>query len=369
MLLWVLLAIMTGTAVLAVLWPLSRPSAEDTLDGDVQFYKAQLAEIERDRSRGLFGESEAQAARVEAGRRLLRASSAVRGSADATSEPALRRRRAASALALCLVPIVGLGIYGGYGSPELQGDRLTDAARLGDPQARFAGAMKRVEEHLAANPDDARGWDVVAPIYLRVGRFADALKAYSRGRATGGDNASRLLGEAEARIALAKGKITGEARELLEAVVSRESESVPARYYLALAQEQAGDREGARNAYRGLLEEAQEGGPWIALLQARLSRIGGGRTAGVPTIPTSAVTPEVGAMVGGLDERLRTSGGSEAEWSRLVRSLVVLGRRDDANDRLVKAKAALAREPGAPARLDRLAGDLGLTAVAAGRSQ
>ena len=65
-------------------------------------------------------------------------------------------------------------------------------------------------------------------------------------------------------------------------------------------------------------------------------------------------------MVGGLDERLRTSGGSEAEWARLVRSLAVLGRRDEANDRLAKAKVALAGDPGAPARLDRLAGDLGL---------
>ena len=73
---------------------------------------------------------------------------------------------------------------------------------------------------------------------------------------------------------------------------------------------------------------------------------------------------EINAMVGGLDERLRTTGGSEAEWERLVRSLVVLGRRDEASDRLAKAKAALAADPGAPARLDRLAGDLGLTGVA-----
>jgi cytochrome c-type biogenesis protein CcmH len=361
MLLWVLLAVMTGAVVTAVLWPLSKPATDPTLDGDVDFYKAQLAEIDRDRARGLIAENEAEAARTESGRRLLRATATIRESADATSEPALRRRRAASAMALCVVPIVGLGLYGGYGSPELQGQAVAAAPEIPDTQPRFEAALKRVEDHLAANPADARGWDVIAPIYLRVGRYGDALNAFSRARETGGDNASRLLGEAEARIALGQGTITAEARGLLEAVVQREPASVPARYYLALAREQAGDRDGARAAYRALIAEANSEAPWLPLLQTRLARLDHpGGVASVPTIPAVSVTPEIDAMVGGLDERLRTSGGSEAEWARLVRSLAVLGRRDEANDRLAKAKVALAGDPGAPARLDRLAGDLGL---------
>jgi cytochrome c-type biogenesis protein CcmH len=367
MLLWVLLALMTGAVVLVLLWPLSRAAATAAYDGDVEFYKGQLAEIERDQARGLIGSEDAEAARVESGRRLLRASASVRASANATSEPALRRRRAASALALCVVPIVGLGVYGGYGSPELQA-----TAPAGQPtgsQAKFDDALKQVEQHLTANPGDVRGWDVVAPIYLRIGRFSDALKAYGVARERGGDNPARLLGEAEARIALGKGMVVPEARSLLEAVVAREPSSVPARYYLALAREQAGDRDAARAAYRDLLFQSEGGAPWVPLLRSRLSRLDeGGGTLSVPTISAVAVTPEIHAMVGGLDERLKTSGGSEAEWSRLVRSLVVLGRRDDASDRLAKAKAALASDPEAPGRLDRLAGDLGLT-VAAGQAR
>lgn len=368
MLLWILLAVMTGAVVLAVLWPLSKPSADAALDGDVEFYKDQLTEIERDHARGLIGETEAEAARVESGRRLLRASSIVRGVADATSEPALRRRRAASALALCVVPIVGLGVYGGYGSPELPGRAEVAAARPAQTQAKFDEALKKVEEHLAANPADARGWDVVAPIYLRIGRYEDARKAFERARATGGDNPGRLLGEAEARIALGQGAISPEARSLLEAVVQREPASVPARYYLALAREQGGDRDGAIAAYRGLLSEADPAASWVPLLQTRLARLEPSDQAqSVPTIPPASVTPDINAMVGGLDERLKTSGGSEAEWSRLVRSLVVLGRRDEASDRLVKAREALAADPSAPARLDRLAGDLGLSGSVAQR--
>ena len=365
MLLWVLLAVMTGAVVLAVLWPLSRPSADMPLDGDVAFYREQLTEIERDRARGLIGGSEAEAARIESGRRLLRAGASIRESADATSEPALRRRRAASALALCVVPIVGLGIYGGYGSPELPAKLELAAAPPAASRARLDDALKRVEDHLAANPADARGWDVVAPIYLRVGRFGDALQAFSRARATGGDTPSRLLGEAEARIALGRGIVSPEAASLLDAVVSREPASVAARYYLALAREQAGDRNGARSAYAALLAEADQEAPWVPLLRTRLSRLGAAASeGGVPMVPALAVTPEINAMVAGLDERLRTGGGNEEEWSRLVRSLVVLGRFGEARDRLAQAKTALAADPEAPARLDRLAGSLGLTVVA-----
>lgn len=369
MLLWVFLAVMTGAAVLAVLWPLSRSSGPAALDGDEQFYRAQLSEIDHDKERGLIGGAEAEAARTESGRRLLRAAAFVRESSDVASEPALRRRRAASALALCVVPIVGLGVYGGYGSPELQGKASISAAGpAAEARLRFDDALKKVEAHLANNPSDARGWDVVAPIYLRVERYADAARAYSRARATGGDTAARLLGEAEARIALAKGLISPEATSLLRQAVERDPSSVASRYYLALAAEQSGDREGARGAYRRLLAEADEKAPWTPLLRDRLSHLEGRSAPSVPTIAAANVTPEINAMVGGLDERLKENGGSEAEWSRLVRSLVVLGRRDDASDRLAKAKAALASDPGAPDRLDRLAGDLGIP-VSAGPSR
>ena len=38
----------------------------------------------------------------------------------------------------------------------------------------------RVEKHLAAQPEDGRGWEVIAPVYLRLTRGADAAHAYER---------------------------------------------------------------------------------------------------------------------------------------------------------------------------------------------
>src|SRR5690242_608830 len=76
MLLWTLIALMTGAAALAALWPLGRrddPSASTPEPSDVAIYRDQLAELDRDAERGLIGEAEGKAARVEIARRLLAA--------------------------------------------------------------------------------------------------------------------------------------------------------------------------------------------------------------------------------------------------------------------------------------------------------
>src|SRR5690348_12171454 len=113
MVIWIILVLMTAAAVMAVLWPLSRHRAiARQIDPDTQFYRDQIAEIDRDRERGVLLPTEAEAAKAEAGRRLLRTTGMTRDPYAAWGEPALRRRRAASTLALSMIPILALAIYG-----------------------------------------------------------------------------------------------------------------------------------------------------------------------------------------------------------------------------------------------------------------
>lgn len=370
MLLWVLLALMTGAAVLSVLWPLSRhvaPALEPQTD--VAFYRRQLAEIDRDRERGVIGGPEAEAAKIESSRRLLRAASEAEPETDITSEPALRRRRAASALALSVVPIIGLALYGGLGSPQLpsrQAAQPQASVASGPAAPDIATALARIEDHLAAHPDDWRGWDIVAPIYLRGGRFEDAARAYANARRLNGSTAERLLGHGEALVSAGQGIVSAEARAIFQGVLALDRSSPPARYYLALAAEQEGDRDAAGAGYRSLIADAPPGAPWLPIVQRRLAAISGQPEPAVRQAPAE-VPPEIAAMVSGLDERLKTGGGSEAEWARLIRSFVVLGRRDDALDRVARARTVLAGDPGALARLDDLARSLGLSPEVAGR--
>ena len=60
---WLLIAVMTAVAVLAVLWPLARRAQDLRSASDVAVYKDQLEEIERDQGFGLIAPAEADAAR------------------------------------------------------------------------------------------------------------------------------------------------------------------------------------------------------------------------------------------------------------------------------------------------------------------
>ena len=359
MLLWVFMALMTGAAVMAVLWPLSRhvSGSETESRGDVEFYRDQLAEIDREIERGLLSEDQAKAARTEAGRRLLKAHADGDRSVASTGEPALRRRRAAAAFSLAVVPLVALAVYGVLGSPQAPSRAETALAASAEVVRDLGGAIARIESHLAAHPEDGRGWDVIAPVYLGAGRYDDAAKAYAAARRLEGDSVDRLTGHGEALVAGAGGVVSAEALEVFRRALGLDPGSAKARFYGALAAEQDGQLTRARADYEQMIAGAPPDAPWAPVVRARLAKLGGNPT---PELRTETVSPEITAMVEGLDSRLARDGGSEPEWARLVRSFVVLGRRQDAQDRLTKAKTALAGDAQAVASLDRLAEDLGL---------
>jgi cytochrome c-type biogenesis protein CcmH len=360
MVLWILLALMTGAAVMTVLWPLSRAVSLARQDGgDVTFYRDQLAEIARDEARGLMSGPEAEAARVEAGRRLIRATEAAPDPGAAMGEPALRRRRAASALALSVVPLVGLTIYGALGSPELPSRPLLSPATADARTTDVATALARIETHLAQAPDDRRGWELVAPIYLRLGRYDDAARAFQASIRLGADGPDQLTGYGEALVSAGGGIVSADARSAFEHALAKDPSSAKAQFYLALAAEQDGDASRAREGYSGIVAAAPADAPYLPVVRARLAGLESKPGAGTET-GAAEMRPQIEAMVGGLDGRLMEKGGSEAEWMRLVRSLVVLGRKDDARERLGRAKVALAGDPGAAERLDGLARGLGL---------
>jgi cytochrome c-type biogenesis protein CcmH len=290
MTLWFVLALMTMAAVFAVLWPLGRRAASRG-GNDLAVYRDQLREVDRDRSTGLIGDADADAARIEISRRLLSAADAVATDdvAPATGTSPWRRRIAAIA-AFVIVPLVGVGFYLVLGSPQLPGAPLAGRAAAPSATQSVAALVSQVEAHIERNPDDGRGWEVLAPVYLRLGRYDDALKARRQALALIGENADRQADFGEAAVAAANGVVTGEAKRAFERAVSLDARHTKARFYLGLAAEQDGRRDEAERVWRALIAEAPAGAPWIATVQEALTRIGVASAAGSSSPP--AVAPE-----------------------------------------------------------------------------
>ncbi|WP_441234946.1 c-type cytochrome biogenesis protein CcmI [Bradyrhizobium sp. 930_D9_N1_4] len=356
MMLWFVFALMTVAAIFAVLLPLGRSGRAQSQDSqnqgsEVAVYKDQLAEIERDLAAGLIAAPEAEAARVEISRRLL----AAAGN-ETVSEPksSLTWRRAAAVLALIGLPLVAIGVYVPLGSPLLRDFPLAQRERgAGSGMARSLETLVvQVEQHLEKNPTDGRGWNVLAPVLERLGRFDDAVRAYRNALTYNGESPERRSDLGEAIAAAANGVVTAEAKTEFDRARALDADDPKANYFLGLAAEQDGRKDEAANIWRTLLTKAPADAPWRPLVQSSLARVGGG-TMPALSDETIAASKDMNegdrnAMVRGMVERLATrlkQNGDDVEgWLRLVRAYLVMGDRDKAVGASTDARQAVAND-------------------------
>jgi cytochrome c-type biogenesis protein CcmH len=369
MILWIIFAGMTAAAVFAVLWPLGRKPSDRAGGSDRLVYQDQLHEIDRDRATGLIGEAEAESARVEISRRLLTAADAENAIAQRPRPLASVRRRRAAEAAVAIVPLVAIGLYLKLGSPDVSGQSAFARANSSEEDRSIASLVSQTDDYLSRNPNDGAAWEVIAPVYLRLGRFADAVTARQKAIALNGDSPTRESDLGEAMVTAADGVVTDKAKLAFQRAVAGDAHNPQARYYLGLADEQDGDRDAAAKKWRALLDEAPADAEWKDFVGAALARVSG---EAIPSVGPRAADiaaaenmpePERAEMIKGmvqrLADRLLADGNDIDGWMRLVRAYVVLGDRDKARSAAADARRALSDRPDQIKRIDDLVKSLG----------
>lgn len=378
MVLWISFAVLAA----AVTWAVTRPllhtgtALTPAAEGDLAVYRDQLAEIETEKAQGLIGEVEAEGARAEVARRLIKRTEEQEPTGGAGTASIVRQVALYGASAL---PVIALGIYLLVGSPLLPGQPYE--ARLSAPleQASEADLVAKVEAHLRQNPEAGRGWDVIAPVYMRQGKFQQAAEAYERAIRLLGENPQRLAGFARATIFVRDRIVTAKAQRALEKLLKLDPTLIEPQVWLAIAKEQEGDLATAESAYRKLLGEVGSEGPWREILQQRLTNITAqkGGEADPETAPSApeiepgemakyqAMSPQerqevINQMVDGLAARLKMDGKDLKGWMRLVRAYSVLGRTSEASTALANARSNFAGDERSLAQLNALAQSLGI---------
>ena len=366
MTLWFVFALMTVAAIFAVLWPLGRGGGAPNDGSEATVYKDQLAEIDRDVAAGLIGEAEAQAARVEIGRRLLAAADHQRAPPVASNT---RLRRSAAVIALVGLPVMAVAFYLPLGSPRLGDFPLAERIQAPGANQPLDNLVAQVEAHLEKNPADGRGWNVLAPVLARLGRYDDAVRAYHNSITYGGDSAERRADLGETLTAAAGGVVTAEAKAEFERAIALNADDAKASYFLGLAAEQDGRKPEAASIWRAMLAKAPPAAPWRPLVQAALARVGGGSTAPQLSEDTMAAAKDMNAtdrnaMIRGMVERLagrlKQNGDDVEGWLRLIRAYMVMGDRDKATSAVNDARQAVAGDAGRLRQLNDGLKSLGL---------
>jgi len=272
-------------------------------------------------------------------------------------------------LVLVALPALAAALYLTLGSPQLPGQPLTTRATTPLQDRTLDTLVAQVEDHLAKNPEDGRGWEVVGPVYMRLGRFEDAVKARRNALRINGAGANREADLGESLMAAANGVVTDEAKAAFERALVEDTKNPKARFFLGVAAHQDGQGPKAAEIWRDMMKDARPDSPWVGMVREALAGVGAASDALGPSAEDMAAAqqmkPEdrdamVRGMVDRLAERLKRDGSDVEGWLRLVRAYTVLGDRDRALSAIADARRALGHDTDKLRRLDALVKELRL---------
>src|SRR6266852_661302 len=299
---WLLLAVLAAAALAPVILPLLRAQTRAAGNGErFSIYRDQLAQLPDDINRGVLEAGQGPAVRLEIERRML-AAALVEDAAEGAKPIAAGAMRGRTAAVLATVLAGGsFAFYLSLGSPSLgeasggaavvagrdAAERTTDAApRVQRPD--LVASVASLTQKLASGAGGVDEWRRLARMQAELGRWQDSAETYRRLAALTGGSIEDAAGYGEVLVLAAKGVVTPAARTVFSGALVRDPSNMSARYYLGLADAQAGNLAEAIERWRQLEADAPRNSRWLTTLRRQIATA----MAGIDVSPTtSSPTP------------------------------------------------------------------------------
>ncbi len=346
--LWIFITLLSAITLLALFFSARNKGEEDSekpvLSETEEHFKLQLADIGASFTAGKLSETDAQVARAELAREIVQHRATLPEGVSKIQDTG--QKWIGWLLAVTSIASIGLAlvIYLNLGSPDqtpftpAQPSPVTAQQEIVTEDFRIA--LERVEQQMVVDPGDIRGWQVLAPAYMRLQRFDEAVVAYRNILELAPPTADAQTDLAEALLMASEGTASPEIMQLLQEAAQADETHARSRFYLAAEATRIEQWDEAVAHWQELLALGTGQEQWIEIAQNGLAVA---MARGGP-IPDQASGNDLGntdtaaadrselirSMVQGLDERLSAEGGSIEEWTRLVRSFLVLGETDKA---------------------------------------
>ena len=372
-------------------------------NSDLEVYKDQLLNIDKELSRGIIAIDEAERIKAEVSRRILELGK--------RKQFVLKKETKVSGLILSTIFLIilivgGSFIYQEFGAPgyanisqsqriknanELLKGRATQEKLLQDrgsqqnfktPEGNYGELVKKLRQKVAERPTDLEGLKLLAGIEAKIGNIDEAVKAQQQFLKVLGDSASDLdfFNYADLLINQVDGVVSPEAEKALRSALRINPQNGGAMYYIGLMLAQNDRPDLALRLWKQLLKSENLEAPWIPLIRddiERLAVLAGDTKFKSPLIElTPGPTAEdvdiaskmrneerqgmIRGMVSRLSERLSTDGGSPNEWARLINALGVLGEIQSAKSAWKEAKNIFKGSPTSLEILNTAAQKIGL---------
>ena len=210
-------------------------------------------ELRRELQEDVLSEADYDQARAELEINLL-------GDLDQDQDPASALIRTpapvTATLLAVLIPLAALGLYLFLGHPSaldpnpvLAAQQLTSA----QPSAPDVDAMlSKLRERLLEQPDDVRGWTLLANALMSTGRYPEAVTAYERLVQLEPRSPEFLVRLADALAMSNNGSLAGQATQLITEALALDPEQIQGLWLAGIAAEERGEPIQALDFWRRL---------------------------------------------------------------------------------------------------------------------
>ncbi len=331
-------ALLTLMVVAWLVRPLLRKPTDSGVSSDklnASIHRDQLHALEVDLARGVISQQDFETTRDELQLRLLDDTESFEAGPKSASAGFWSPKRTAAAVAVSL-PLLALGIYLQLGTPAA----INPVASASVNEHQIQEMIDKLAARLQANPNDPKGWAMLARSYKAMGRYEEARQAFEKAGDLVGKDPDLLVEQAELLAILADNKLAGKPQQLIDEALRLNPDHFMGLMLSGVAAYQYADYKGAVTRWERLLSLLPPDSPDAQQVQANIddARAKAGMAASdnnkLPPVPAAAaagMTPDkINEMVDRLAARLKNNPDDLAGWARLARAYKVQNRIDDA---------------------------------------
>ena len=309
-----LIAVISAVVLWIVLRPLLKRRVElnaATIDTNVQALRIELTEARRDRRLGLLSDAGLVEAERELEARVLSESKA----SVAPTATAPRYKSTAIALGI-LLPVLAIIGYAAVGTPVAVVPEVVRPPQVATAQdQQMAELFKLAEERLNKEPNDVRGWILLARAKASVGMFDGAMLDYEKAVALTPNDSELWSDFADAAAGKSQGKMDGKPLEYINKALALDSKNAKALLLRGTYEMQKNDFTAAEKSFTLAKAQVDPKSGFAQIADNALADIktrqGGTAMAPAKSVDTSAV-PEAASASDAVLVTVQLQLGAEA---------------------------------------------------------
>lgn len=327
---------------------------------NAEIHRDQLKALENDLARGVISQQDFESSRDELQLRLLD-DTRDDGAAQATQQHSFLTPKITSIVISVAIPVLAIGIYMQLGNPGAINPLPGGRQMATDPQVQQM--IDNLIAKLKANPDNPKGWAMLARSYVVMGKLDDAEEAFKKVGDAINTDADIMVEYADLLAVKNNNNIEGRPIELVKKALTINPHHPMGLMMSGVAAYRRADFKMAAAEWEKLLAMLEPGSADAQQVEANVNDARGkaglppiGNASGANPSPMQAAGPAgaptdgnntemINQMVDRLAARLKDNPDDIAGWARLARAYKVQGKLKEAEQAYAKTGKLLDTDP------------------------